>query len=120
MGDSKIINLIKESILENSNLKNVPKVLVLQHCRGMNQVDIKSSSESSSDSESDIELDGAVNDHIHRMNDTAIFWSTSEGNPAIRTKNGSVYLQYFFKCLDRLNSNTHDIYDLQRWLNQCL
>ena len=53
------------------------------------------------------------------QNDTVIFWSTSEGSPAVRRKNGCVYLQYFFDCLNGLNSKTDDIYDLQRWLNQC-
>ena len=56
-----MINLIKEPILENSNLKNVPKVLVLQHCRGVEHIDIESSSDS------ECETDGAVNDHRHRL-----------------------------------------------------
>ena len=59
--NSKMINLIKEPILENPNLKNVPKVLVLHHCRGMEHIDIESSSDS------ECEIDGVVNDHSHRM-----------------------------------------------------
>ena len=57
---------------------------------------------------------------MYRKDDTVIFWSTSEGNPAIRAKNGSIYLQYFFKCLNGLDRKKDDIYDLQRWINQCL
>ena len=58
-----MINLIKEPILENENLKTVPKVLVLQHCRGEEQIDIDS--DSSSDSE--CETDGAAYERSHRM-----------------------------------------------------
>ena len=36
--NSKIITLIKTPILENPNLTKVPKVLVLQHCRGIENV----------------------------------------------------------------------------------
>ena len=64
-----------------------------------------------------VDLAGSYLNHF--KNDTVIFWSTSEGNPAVRAKNGSIYLQYFFKCLNGLDK-TDDIYDLQRWLNQCL
>ena len=59
--NSKIINLIKEPILENPNLKNVPKVLVLQHCRGGDQIDLDSRSDS------DCETDGALNERSHRL-----------------------------------------------------
>ena len=48
-----------------------------------------------------------------------VFWSTSEGNPAIRSDTGSIYLQYFFMCLNQLDPFKHDVNDLQRWLNQC-
>ena len=60
-----MINLIKGPILENPNLKNVPKVLVLQHCRGEEHIDFDSSSDSGS--ESDCETDGALKEHSHRM-----------------------------------------------------
>ena len=56
-----MINLVREPILENSNLKNIPKVLVLQHCRGMENIDIESSSDS------ECETDGEVKHHSHRM-----------------------------------------------------
>ena len=59
--NSKIINLIKGPILENPNLNKVPKVLVLQHCRGMENVDFDLSSDS------ECETDGDSNDHSHRM-----------------------------------------------------
>ena len=78
--NSKIIHLIKEPILENPNLKNVPKVLVLQHCRGGDQIDLDSRTDSDSDSdsiatdsemesdlESDCETDGALNERSHRL-----------------------------------------------------
>ena len=56
-----MINLIKGPILENPNLKNVPKVLVLHHCRGEEHIDFDSSSDS------DCETDGALKEHSHRM-----------------------------------------------------
>ena len=56
-----MINLIKSPILENPNLKTVPKVLVLQHCRGEEQIDFDSSSDS------EYETDGDVNNPSHRM-----------------------------------------------------
>ena len=56
-----MINLIKGPILENLNLKEVPKVLVLQHCRGEEHIDFDSSSDS------DCETDGAIIEHSHRM-----------------------------------------------------
>ena len=57
-----MINLIKGPILDNQNLKKVPKVLVLQHCRGEEHIDLDSSSDS------DCETDGALNiEHSHRM-----------------------------------------------------
>ena len=126
--NSKIIDLIKRPILDNENLKNIPKVLVLQHCRGDEQIE-------NDGSVTEFETDGPVTEWRHRMvcssmklfkrnlffkNDTVIFWATSEGNPAIRSSSGSIYIQYFFQCLERLNPKTDDINDLQRWLNQCL
>ena len=59
--NSKIITLIRTPILENPNMTNVPKVLVLQHCRGMENVvyDINS--------DSDYEIDGYVTDQSHSM-----------------------------------------------------
>ena len=57
-----MINLIKGPILDNPNMKQVPKVLVLQHCRGEEHIDLDSSSDS------DCETDGALNiEHSHRM-----------------------------------------------------
>ena len=65
-----MINLIKEPILENPYLKNVPKVLVMQHCRGGDQIDLDSRSDSDSEDESDDsddEIDGALDERSHRM-----------------------------------------------------
>ena len=56
-----MINLIKGPILDNPNLKKVPKVLVLQHCRGEEHIDLDSSSDS------ECETDGAINERSHRM-----------------------------------------------------
>ena len=56
-----MISLIKGPILENPNLKKVPKVLVLQHCRGEDHIDLDSSSDS------ECETDGALNERSHRM-----------------------------------------------------
>ena len=59
--NSKIITLIKTPILENPNLTKVPKVLVLQHCRGIeNVVDDLSL-------DSDYETDGCIIEQRHRM-----------------------------------------------------
>ena len=54
------MSLVKKPILENSNLKGVPKVLVLQHCRGVDEID------RDSDSEGGYETDGAVDDRSHQ------------------------------------------------------
>ena len=61
--DSKMINLIKEPILDNENLKKVPKVLVLQHCRGDEHID----ENTGSSSDSECETDGATYEYSHRM-----------------------------------------------------
>ena len=58
-----MIDLIKEPILENRNLKGAPKVLVLQHCRGDEQIDV----DSGSSSDSEFKADGAVPVYSHRM-----------------------------------------------------
>merc|ERR1711924_235128 len=95
--------------------RGIPKVFVLNHCRGDYMIDIDTESES----ETEYQTDGPVTDTVHRMDDTVFFWSTSEGNPAIRSNRGSIYLEKFFQCLARLDKDRHDIHDLQRWLNQC-
>ena len=56
------MNLIKDSILENNNLIKVPKVLVLQHCRGEEQIHIESDS-----SDEEFQTDGPVVERSHRM-----------------------------------------------------
>ena len=58
-----MINLIKEPILDNEHLKKIPKVLVLQHCRGDEHIDV----DTGSSSDSECETDGAVNEYSHRM-----------------------------------------------------
>ena len=59
--NSKMMNFLKGPILENPNLKKVPKVLVLQHCRGEEQIDLDSGSDS------ECETDGAIKEYSHRM-----------------------------------------------------
>ena len=34
-----MLSLVKKPILDNCNLKGIPKVLVLQHCRGVAEID---------------------------------------------------------------------------------
>ena len=51
--------LIKKPILENPNLRKVPKVLVLQQCRGRHLID--------EDFEPEYETDGPVSERGHRM-----------------------------------------------------
>ena len=58
-----MLDLIKEPILENHNLKNKPKILVLQHCRGKEHIDF----DSDPDSETEMEIDGPVPEYVHRM-----------------------------------------------------
>ena len=55
------MSLVKKPILDNCNLKGIPKVLVLQHCRGEDEID------RDSDSEGGYETDGAVDERRHRM-----------------------------------------------------
>ena len=58
-----MIDLIREPILDNPNFKKKPKILVLQHCRGEEQVDF----DSDPDSDDEMQTDGAVKEYIHRM-----------------------------------------------------
>ena len=58
-----MIDLIREPILDNPNFKKKPKILVLQHCRGEEQVDF----DSDPDSDDEMQTDGAVKEYVHRM-----------------------------------------------------
>ena len=88
-----ILDLIRP-VLDCSKLLGVPKVFILNHCRGLQNFRLAQRVWT----DGSYNLNGFNEDNPgHLLDDCLFFYSTAHGNPAVRDTNGSLYFKECFE-----------------------
>ena len=86
-----ILDLIRP-VLDCSKLVGVPKVFILNHCRGLQNFSLAQKVWT----DGNHNLNGVEVNPCHLLADCLFFYSTAHGNPAVRNNNGSLYFKARF------------------------
>lgn len=89
-----LFDLIKP-VLNCSKLYGVPKVFIINHCRGFHNFKLAQKVwTDGTNSSNEIEINQG-----HLLDDCLLYYSTTLGNPAVRNTDGSLYFKACFKIM---------------------
>ena len=91
---AEILDLIPP-VLNCPKLEGVPKVFVLNYCRGLQN--FKLAQKVSVDGNDNFNVTDQISGHF--LDDCLFYYSTAPGNPAVRNTFGSLYFKAFFNII---------------------